>query len=258
MKKTLLTAVAALLISISFTQTAVNFNCNDCNGMNHDLFSELDAGKVIVLCWVMPCGSCVGPSLTTYNVVQSFQSANPDKVFMYLVDDYANTNCGSLGSWANNQGMTNLTLFSNNAIKMSDYGSSGMPKVVVVGDVNHAVFYNANNSVNATALQGAINTAIMSTTTGVDEGIAVFSSVGFFPNPSNTASSLVFSLEQSTDVKIEIHNQTGQKISEDFYTLLPVGVNKIEVTTAGMSNGIYYVKLSSGVLSQTIKIAILH
>ena len=196
MKKTLLVSITALMLSTGFAQTATNFNCNDCDGVNHDLFTELDAGKVIVICWVMPCGSCVGPSLTTSNVVQSFQTSHPDKVFMYMVDDYANTNCNSLNSWANNNNINPASVFSNAAIKMSDYGSPGMPKVVVVGDVNHAVFYNANNSVNATALQEAINTAITSTTTGVAVDKAAFSSVEFFPNPSSTSSSIVFSLDK--------------------------------------------------------------
>ena len=113
-----------------------------------------------------------------------------------MVDDYANTNCNSLNNWANNNNINPASVFSNAAIKMSDYGSPGMPKVVVVGDVNHAVFYNANNSVNATALQEAINTAITSTTTGVAEDKAAFSSVEFFPNPSSTSSSIVFSLDK--------------------------------------------------------------
>jgi len=256
MKKTLLVSITALMFSIGFAQTATNFNCNDCEGVNHDLFTELNAGKVIVICWVMPCGSCVGPSLTTSNVVASFENSYPEKVFMYLVDDYANTNCNSLNNWANNNNIHPASVFSNSAIKMSDYGSPGMPKVVVVGDVNHAVFYNANNSVNATALQEAINTAITSTTTGVEEDKSAFSSVEFFPNPSSTNSSIVFSLVKSSDVKVEIHDQLGKKVSEMNLANLPQGENKIEISTAELSNGIYFIKLSDGIRSKMIKVAI--
>jgi hypothetical protein len=256
MIKTLFISLFSLVISIGFTQTATNFNCNDCDGVNHDLFTELDAGKVIVICWVMPCGACVGPALTTSNVVQSFQTSHPDKVFMYMVDDYANTNCNSLNNWANNKNIKPASVFSNSAINMLDYGSTGMPKVVVVGDVDHSVFYNANNSVNATALQEAINTAITATTTGVAEGKTVFSSVEFFPNPSSTSSTIVFSLEKLSDVNVEIYDQLGKKVSEISFTSLPQGENKIEISTAEFINGIYFVKLSDGHQSKMIKVAI--
>src|SRR5688572_1006830 len=98
-----------LLIAISWlpvsAQVATNFTCNDCSGNLHNLFSELDAGKVIVLDWVMPCGGCTAPSQTAHNIVQGFQSTNPNQVLFYMVDDYANTSCSSLNGWANSIGI---------------------------------------------------------------------------------------------------------------------------------------------------------
>ena len=54
--KKLLLASSLLLLSgfIAFGQTAVNFTGNDCAGTSHTLFTELDAGKVIVVTFVMP------------------------------------------------------------------------------------------------------------------------------------------------------------------------------------------------------------
>ncbi|HRD39909.1 MAG TPA: hypothetical protein PLC65_14870, partial [Bacteroidia bacterium] len=68
----------------------------------------------------------------------------------YLVDDYANTSCPTLTSWALTNGMPNAIVFSNSAIDMYDYGSTGMPKIVVIGGANHQVFDNQNNSLNVT------------------------------------------------------------------------------------------------------------
>jgi hypothetical protein len=258
MIKTLLSTLAVLLLNIGFAQYATNFNCNDCNGVSHDLFAELDAGKVIVICWVMPCGSCVGPSLTTSNVVKSFDITNPEKVFMYLVDDFANTNCTSLNSWANSNSINYAVSFSNTAIDMFDYGSPGMPKIVVVADVNHAVFYNANDVVNGTALQAAINTAINSTTTGIGEHNEAFASAQLFPNPSNTVSSLVFSIDRPSDITLAIHDHLGKVVTEMSVSNLPQGENEIEINTSGLVNGIYFIKISDGILSRTIKVAIMH
>jgi hypothetical protein len=258
MKKLIFTSFFALMFSVGFAQTAVNFNCNDCSGANHDLFTELDEGKVIVICWVMPCSSCVGPSLTTSNVVRSFATTHPDKVKMYLVDDYANTNCNSINSWANSNGILPAAMFSNSSIKMEDYGSAGMPKIVVVGDVNHAVFYNANNSINATQLQNAINAAINATITGISDNVGAFSNFGFFPNPSNTSSTVVFSLEKPSDITVTIHDQLGHEISETSFAGLPQGENTIEISTAGLSNGVYFIRLTEGTRSRMIKIAVAH
>jgi hypothetical protein len=157
MKNRLFALLTAVLMSnILNAQTAVNFTCKDCNDITHDLFTELDTGSIIVLCLVMPCGGCVAGSLTTYNVVESFKDAYPGKVFMYLCDDYADTNCASLTAWGNSNSLTNTIKFSDAKINMLDYGSTGMPKVVVLGNPEHKVYFNANNSVNPTDLQTAI------------------------------------------------------------------------------------------------------
>ncbi|MBK9291705.1 MAG: T9SS type A sorting domain-containing protein [Bacteroidetes bacterium] len=155
-----------LLTGLMFTKflpaqtTATNFSVKDCAGLQYTLFDELNAGKVVVLTWTMPCGSCVLPLKTTYNVVQSFQNSHPGMVQMILADDYANTSCSSIDLWANSNGLTNTRRFSNPAIRMLDYGSNGMPKVVVVGGPDKTVFYNANDAVDHVALQSAIQQAI--------------------------------------------------------------------------------------------------
>jgi hypothetical protein len=256
MKNTFLLLAFTLILSGTFAQTAVNFNCNDCMGVNHDLFSELDEGKVIVICWVMPCGACVGPALTTYNVVRSFQSSHPDKVFMYLVDDYANTNCSSLNSWANSYNISDVTLFSNAAINMEDYGSTGMPKIVVVADVNHYVFYNANNSVNATQLQSAINEAITATITGINETPDKNMQPGIYPNPSTSIANVDFRLAEPSGVQVEVFDFTGKEIREFYFGNFGEGKNSISFTTAELNSGIYFLKLHTGTQSRMMKFVV--
>src|SRR6187455_3648496 len=160
MKKVLTFLVMLIGLGSLQAQTATNFTCNDCSGVSHDLFTELDAGKVIVLIWVMPCGACSGPSATCYNTVDAYQASNPGRVFLYMADDVANSSCASINNWANGNGAPQNAYslrFSNADIDMSDYGSAGMPKIVVLGGTSHTVFYNVNNAVNATALQSAID-----------------------------------------------------------------------------------------------------
>jgi hypothetical protein len=243
-----------------FGQTAVNFNCADCNGTSHDLYSELDAGKVIVLCWVMPCSSCIGPSKTTYNVVQSYQTNYPGRVNFYLVDDLANTNCTSLNSWANTQliyaGATSQR-FSNVAIKMTDYGTAGMPKIVVIGGPNHDVFYNSNNSVDATALQTAIDNALASTS-GISANSANTFAASLFPSPADENTTLTIFVRETSKAIVEVYNMIGNKASEVTSNILYSGENKINLDTEELSNGLYFVKISVNNQTKILKINIAH
>ncbi|MBK0402170.1 T9SS type A sorting domain-containing protein [Adhaeribacter sp. BT258] len=257
MKRHLLVLFALFLTKFAFAQTATNFTANDCAGNSHTLFNELDGGKVIVLSWVMPCHACVGPAVTTYNVVQGFQNTNPNKVVMYLVDDYANTTCAALDTWATTNGLNNTTRFSNSAINMNHYGSTGMPKVVVLGGPNYAVHYNANNSVNQTSLKNAI-TAALSTTMGLAEAQGPFSGASISPNPSGTNATITLRLKQPAKITAEVYNHVGQKVADAFSGSLSTGENQIKINTTNLSNGLYFVNLKEGGKSKMLKMMVVH
>ena len=51
------------LFNSSNAQTVMQLDRMDCNGMKHDLFSDLDSGKAVVLFFWMPnCSSCPPPA----------------------------------------------------------------------------------------------------------------------------------------------------------------------------------------------------
>ncbi len=126
--------------------TATDFNVLDCDGNSHHLYGELDAGKIIVIAWIMPCTSCINDPLNAHTIVQTYAASHPGRVVMYIADDYANSPCSTITGWSNFYGMTNSTKFSDPAITMSDYGVDGMPKIVVLGGSDHKVYYNENSS----------------------------------------------------------------------------------------------------------------
>ena len=126
--------------------TATDFKANDCDGVQHNLFAELDAKTIVILAWVMPCATCVTDPLATFNIVQTYATSHPGQIAFYLVDDYANTPCSGFDAWANFYGLGTTTKFSDASISMSDYGTDGMPKIVVLGGSNHQVYFNKNSS----------------------------------------------------------------------------------------------------------------
>ncbi len=244
------------LASVGMAQRiAIDFTANDCSGSAHHLFTELDSGKVIVLVWVMPCVTCVGPALTTYNVVESYQSSHPNTVYMYLCDDIANTDCASINSWANENGMIKAIRFSDASIDMRDYGSVGMPKIIVLGS-NHDVLYNVNNTVDATALQNAINKAL--TPTGISEPNHILSSLRAIPNPACGAAEITFNLIKSSDLRIELFNLEGKMLATIFSGNLSAGQNKIPLDVAPCRDGMFLIKVSEGRRNDFIKLTVAH
>ena len=250
-----------LLLSglMAFSQTAVNFNVNDCASANHMLFTELDAGKVIVMTWVMPCGACIAGAGNASSAVQSYATSNPGQVKFYLVDDAGNSSCSTLSSWANTNGITTSAQFSNsgNVIKMTDYGTSGMPKTVVLGGTSHTVYYNVNGSGSVSAIQTAINNAI-SATTGIADPGSTFSSLNLFPNPASSSTEISFSLQSSSDVKVELFNLVGEKVKSVFAGNQNAGEQKLSIDCTDLNNGIYFVKLIAGRTEKTITLSVSH
>jgi hypothetical protein len=257
MKKLLLITFAFLMeAQLIQAQTATNFNCNDCAATNHDLYAELDAGKVVVISWVMPCSSCVGPSLAAYNEVLSY--ANPNIVF-YLADDYANTSCTSLTNWANTNGMTSCNAkFSNSAVKMSDYGSAGMPKVVVLGGASHTIYYNQNNpNITQTDIHNAIEAAITANVTGIKENYINNFQLSLFPNPvKDKKTVLTYTLNSNEEVSIDIYNSIGELVKSVIKGEHTPGKYEQSIDLAPISAGTYFIKVNMGHKSDVLKFVI--
>jgi len=229
-----------------FSQTATNFTCADCSGITYDLFTQLDSGKVVVICWVMPCGSCVAPSVTTYNTVSSYQSTFPGRVLFFLADDFANTNCATLTGWADANNLPESSFsrrFSNAAIDMSDYGNPGMPKVVVLAGLNHQVFFNVNDVISQAPLQSAIDSALAAT--GTHDITTGRSTVGVYPTVTDRYLYLTLN-ESRTDLKsIKVFNTQGiclKTISVDNTVL----TDPFSIDVTGLAKGMYLISVTAG------------
>lgn len=246
MKKTLLVLAAVSSLHMGFAQTAVNFNCSDCAGNNHDLFTELDAGKVIVICWVMPCATCINPASTDANTVLGYSSSYPGKVKFYLVDDYANTTCSTLNTWAATNGITTDAIFSNASINMVDYGIAAMPKTVVLGGSGHTVFYNQGGTVLASDLQAAINNAIATAVNGLPANV---SAIAIQPNPVSSGAILSYTLTGNSAIGISVFDMVGQEVMR-----IPsagsrcAGRHEMAVDFSSFENGIYFIRVNGSVM----------
>jgi len=244
MKQIIITA-ALIIAGFAITNaqtTATNWTAQDCSSTNHTLFNVLDSGKIVVMVWVMPCGSCVNGAKAAYNAAQSFATSHPGKVKYYIADDLGDASCSTLNSWitSNSIGsLSNMTVFSNagNVIKESDFGGSGMPHVVVMSGGNHKIYYNQKNS--ATNNQAGITSAIDSAIAGVGiVDIANQITFSVSPNPVSEILSVTYSKPVS---KLSIMSITGQLIKEQVFSN---GKTNPTISLSGVATGVYTIKVT--------------
>lgn len=236
-----LSILSLLLIGYGFTsqaQFAVDFTANDCSGNAHHLFSELDSGKVIVLTWVMPCSSCQSATSSASSLISGMGNA---RVKHYVADDYANTSCTTLQSWLNSISVSPHATFSNSAIKMSDYGTAGMPKTVILGGgTQHIVYFNANGNILTRDFLTALNQAL--SVNSVED--VVEKPFYLYPNPATNLLQIVLTDASMTRTKLpvelmDIHGKILKKL-----TVVPSVACVIpQLDISNLPNGPYLVRI---------------
>jgi len=230
-------------LSASYAQTtATNWTATDCSSVSHTLFTELDAGKIVVFTWVMPCASCKNGAKAAYDAVQSFATSHPGKVLCYLADDLGDADCATLSSWvtSNSVGATsNMTIFSNsgNVIKESDFGGTGMPHVIVMGGTGHQVFYNQKNSAtnDLSGITAAVNSALTALNAGKETQLPVFT---IAPNP--VRDNLVISGDKAI-AKVVISSLAGKTVKEESYAN---GKTGLQVGVSNLAAGTYMIRIT--------------
>ena len=233
--------------------TATDFTVNDCSGASHHLFAELDAGKIIVMAMVDPCGSCVGPSKSALTIVNSFATSNPGRVLYYLVDDVGNTTCANLTSWGASSSITNVVTISNSAVNQNSYGGPAMPKIVVVAGTDHKIYFKQDNALTSSNLTTAINAALGAT--GVAEKKFNLQ-LSVFPNPAVDKLTIDYTLNQASEVTFEVYNLLGTKVRTINAGKQSSGDQKMSIDFENLSNGVYFLKLTAGEYTQIMKFTI--
>ena len=249
MKKTLI-IITAILTSLGFAyaqNTATDFTTNDCNGDPHTLFDELDNDQVIVIAWVMPCAPCATYAGYASDAVQSFATSHPGKVKYYLADDFGNSPCSYLTGWAANYNITADAIFSDSLLDMHDYGTIGMPKVVVLGQNTHTIYYNENN--NQTTQIGVENaiTLALTASVGIDEQAENDMNLTAYPNPTNG----IINVEYSS--KIPVHFNVINMIGENVFSQKTNNTKKTTIDLSNLNKGLYFLQMTTESKTTSLK-----
>jgi hypothetical protein len=116
-----------------------------------------------------------------------------------------------------------------------------MPKIVVVGGTGHNVYYNANNTVNQTALQNAITTALSST--GIEE-VRNTMQATVYPNPASKGLHVKFTTSGPGEINIALFDLQGKLINTLFNGARPSGKNELSFDINEFPEGNYVLKIS--------------
>lgn len=232
-------------------QYATDFTCNDCSGNSFHLFDEVGDNHVMVICWVMPCSACIGPAKTAYSVYKAFQESNPGVVKMILADDYADSYCSSLQSWATTNRLDNIPVFVNSAIDMQDYGADGMPKIVVIAGSDKKVYFEANNFINGDSMFNAIQTAIAALGLGISNHTGDEITIIRMDDKLEIRGNL--SIKGQVDIRI--HDLQGRLMDRREISGIGKG-EAIRISTLNLPAGAYLVQIQSDVANYSRKIII--
>lgn len=249
MRKLLLLGLISIIGHSSNAQTnATDVTITDCNGTTVNLFSELDAGKIIVIGWTMPCNTCGGPLSQIHDAVLNFAGSNPGVVEYWINDDYANSPCTTIEAWSQSYGITNARYFSDGQLNMNDYGGAGMPKVVVLGCTDHKVYYNKNNNPYGPHVTAAIQTALDDIANnclslGIEDSDQDKISINCFPVPVEDKLTVQVDGISCIELQYELIGVNGSQHN----IVLDKSLSTSEVTfsVSHLNAGVYFLKISN-------------
>jgi hypothetical protein len=78
-----------------------------------------------------------------------------------------------------------------------------------------------------------------------------------YPNPFNPATTIEFSLPQSSEVKLVVHDLAGRVVAELAAGNFAAGYHKIHFDASRLASGVYFYKLEAGSFTNVKKLMLL-
>jgi hypothetical protein len=241
--------------------TPVDFSIIDCNGNPHHLFSDLDAGKVVIMEYFMTsCAGCVIAGDALEPMKAALLAKFPGKIKSY---DFAfnNTyNCATVNNWVTTNGYSAVPSDSG-AYQVAYYGGMGMPTIVIAAGVgsDHKLLldpYVGFDNNDTIAMANAIRSFL--TGSGIVESLNPFNAVDVFPVPSNNQLNLAIDLKSKSNVRVELIDFTGRLVTTLVNENILQGKTNKVFDTNNYAEGNYILKISTDNSIQSKKINIIH
>lgn len=227
--------------------TAINWTKEDCRtGTTIDLFEVLENNIVVIQEYIMTnCTPCINVGGVIEDMLADYESLYPGKVVGYQTghDDYLT--CDDMITWADSNDFTTTTLFNMGGDEIAYYGLMGMPTLLVLGGIDHKVFYYhlglISTAVTQKELQQAIDSALVENgvtlITGIDNSTEIFDMINIYPNPAQNVLNIGYN-GMDDEINVAVRDLTGSEIlSIQLKTSASIDINKL-------SDGLYYISIS--------------
>lgn len=243
--KTLFSFILAVFSLIVFSPshsqtTAMDFEQNDCEGNPHHLYAELDAGRVIVLEFIMlNCAPCINGTKALENLIKPYESTHPGRVHIYSFGFLNSYTCEQIMGWKSDNKFTH-PVFNNGEEQVDYYGGMGMPTIVILGTNEHKVFFKSIGYTPAVddEIVAALDSALLYTPSSVAENA---SGPAFMIYPTFFSDKLTVRSEPETNgATLIIFDAQGREvISED----IPAGTDA-SISCGQLPEGMYFARLT--------------
>jgi hypothetical protein len=229
-------------LSARCQETAMDFTQDDCEGSSHHLFTELDAGKVIILEYVMlNCAPCINGTKALENITAPYEISHPGRVRIYSFGFLNSYTCEQIVAWKNDNNFIH-PVFNNGEEQVAYYGGMGMPTIVVTGTNEHKVFCKSIGYTPAVdaEIKAAIDSALLYNPTGIGEKIAT-DHLSVYPTLF-TGSFNIEADEALSGSEVVIFDSFGREVMED---VIPAS-GRLAIDGSSFAKGMYFVRLEGG------------
>jgi len=160
---------------------------------------------------------------------------------------------------SNGHSMSNMTAgntythYANSTISVNAAPAQGSFDFWI-GTSNMDVIVWLQNTNTGEVLQSAYGKY---TTSGINEMDDVARFIAVYPNPSNEVAGIELDLIDRSDVTLNLVNSLGQTVYTSAKSL-DAGIQKIEVSTASLSAGLYFINVNVDGISKTLRLNVAH
>jgi len=250
-KKILAALLVLMVLKTEAQTTAMDFTMNDCNGNMHNLFSELDQNKVVILeFFMLNCTPCISAGHQIDPIYNQCALQYPGHVMFYQFGYDDSYTCTQISNWVNTNGFIS-TPFDSGANQVAYYGGFGMPTIAVVAGPNHDVIYSSvgYTSGDTAAIHAAIITYFFVNPINSIQTISN-TTTNIFPLPANDLLQIKSS-EKFDEVNLYSIDRSVLKTYE-------ISSDQFSIDVSDLRNGIYLLRLKNQAGYSYKKFEVLH
>ena len=196
-------------------QTPMQISGPDCNGISHDMFSELDAGKAVVVFFFMDaCSSCPPVASAVQTMCNNVLASHPGLVTGYVMPYNNSTTCAATLNWVSSNSLPFYTPYDSGVVQVANYGGFGMPTVVLLGgkNSNRHVMFATLSFVASDTLTMRDSILNLLTPAAIHETADQQNGIRIYPNPVSDVLNVEMELSQAALLKIDLVDMFGRLV----------------------------------------------